>query len=59
MDQKVRQDLLYRLAELRLLGRRHLAAIVKIPQLHRASFFPDSGQPKPSPTSPTLRLAPW
>ena len=58
-DQKVRQDLLYHLAEARSLGRRHLVVIVILPHRHRTVFIVDSGRLEPSSTSTTTQTSPW
>ena len=46
-------DVIYHLAESRLLGRRHLVDIIEILHRPRAVFFLDSGRLEPSPTSAT------
>jgi hypothetical protein len=58
LDQKVRQVLLYILAESCFLERRHLVAIVESLHRHRAVVFLDSGHlrlPRPLPSIRTRR----
>ena len=59
LDQKVRQVILYILAESCFLERRHLVAIAESLQRHRADVFLDSGHHTPPRASPTTPTTPW